>query len=101
MDVFASCQACCYCSSALAPDLFFAASPASASIGYIFGPSPTTTPVNLWAYAEVPKPTHTSTPLVLPTDTAVPATETPGTLAMQIIDDTPVPTQPAVQQAEN
>ncbi|HSA99269.1 MAG TPA: L,D-transpeptidase [Anaerolineales bacterium] len=79
---------------------FFAASPASASISYIFGPSPTATPVNLWAYADVAKPTHTPTPLVLPTDTAIPATETPGTMAMQIIEDTPVPTRSAVQ-AEN
>lgn len=86
-----------FCLSAGLILFFFAASPASASINYIFGPSPTATPVNLWAYADVPKPTYTPTPLILPTDTAIPATETPGTLAMQIIDDTPVPTQPAVQ----
>ncbi len=73
---------------------FFAASPASA---YIFGPTPTATQENLWAQADVPKPTHTPTPIILPTDTAVPATETPGTMAMEIIEDTPVPTRPAVQ----
>jgi lipoprotein-anchoring transpeptidase ErfK/SrfK len=73
---------------------FFAASPASA---YIFGPTPTATQENLWAQADVPKPTHTPTPIILPTDTAVPATETPGTMAMKIIEDTPVPTRPAVQ----
>ena len=73
---------------------FFAASPASA---YIFGPTPTATQENLWAYADVPKPTHTPTPIILPTETALPATETPGTMAMEIIEDTPVPTRPAVQ----
>ncbi|HET9914941.1 MAG TPA: L,D-transpeptidase family protein [Anaerolineales bacterium] len=76
---------------------FFAASPASASIGYIFGPSPTATQENLWAQVELPKPTYTAVPPILPTDTAQPtATETPGTVAMEIIEDTPVPTRPAV-----
>jgi lipoprotein-anchoring transpeptidase ErfK/SrfK len=80
---------------------FFAASPASASIGSIFGPTPTTTPANLWAYADIPKPTPTLTPIILPTDTALPpATETPGTLAMEIIEDTPVPTRPAAVEQE-
>jgi lipoprotein-anchoring transpeptidase ErfK/SrfK len=81
---------------------FFAASPASASIGYIFGPSPTATQENLWAHAEIPKPTRSAavTPLILPTDTVIPATETPGTMAMEIIEDTPVPTRPAVVEQE-
>src|SRR5512135_190488 len=73
---------------------FFAASPASA---YIFGPTPTATQENLWSYADVPKPTQTATSIVLPTDTAIPATATPGTMAMEILEDTPVPTRPAVQ----
>ncbi|MBN2115695.1 MAG: L,D-transpeptidase family protein [Anaerolineales bacterium] len=78
---------------------FFAASPASASIGSIFGPSPTATPVNLWGYADIPKPTHTPTPapIILPTDTIIPPTETPGAMAMEIIEDTPVPARPAVE----
>lgn len=81
---------------------FFATSPASASIGSIFGPSPTATQENLWAYAEVPKPTRsaTVTPTILPT--AIPPTEAPGTMAMEIIEDTPVPTRSAVvEQAVN
>lgn len=77
---------------------FFAASPASA---YIFGPTPTATQENLWAQANVPKPTYTPTPIILPTDTAIPVTETPGTMTMKIIEDTPVPTRSAVQQAVN
>ncbi len=78
---------------------FFAASPANA---YIFGPTPTTTPVNLWAQADLPKPTYTVAP-ILPTDTALsPVTETPGTMAMQIVEDTPVPTRPpVVEQVAN
>ncbi len=80
---------------------FVAASPASASINTIFGPTATTTPANLWAYADVPKPSHTPTPIILPTDTAIPATETPATLAMEILADTPVPTRSAVQQVVN
>jgi lipoprotein-anchoring transpeptidase ErfK/SrfK len=78
---------------------FFAASPANA---YIFGPTPTATQINLWSYVDVPKPTHTPTPTILPTDTAIPAidpaTETPGTMAMEILEDTPVPARPVVQQ---
>ncbi len=74
---------------------FFAASPASA---YIFGPTPTATQINLWSYADVPKPTHTPIPTILPTDTAIPATETPGTMAMEVLEDTPVPARPVVQQ---
>jgi lipoprotein-anchoring transpeptidase ErfK/SrfK len=79
---------------------FFAASPASASISYIFGPSPTTTQENLWAQAEVPKPTYTVAPLILPTETLIPPTETSGTMAMEIIEDTPVPTRPAIAEQD-
>lgn len=77
---------------------FFATSPVSASIGSIFGPSPTATQENLWAYAEVSKPTRSAavTPTILPTNTVIPPTEAPGTMAMEIIEDTPVPTRSAV-----
>jgi lipoprotein-anchoring transpeptidase ErfK/SrfK len=77
---------------------FFAASPASASIPQVFGPSPTATQENLWAYADLPKPTRfvTSVPTLLPIDTPIPpATETPGVVAMEIIDDAAVPVQNA------
>lgn len=63
---------------------FFVTSPASAS--YIFGPTPTVTQENLWAYADVPKPTRTAAPTALPTDTAPPATETPAVVAMELVD---------------
>ena len=72
---------------------FFATSPASA---YIFGPTPTATQENLWAYADVPKPTPTQ--VVLPTmtpvpaDTAIPAvTEAIPVVMMEIVDDAAVP----------
>ena len=81
---------------------FFAASPASASIGNIFGPTPTATQENLWAYADIPKPTasQTAAPVVLPTDPSIPpVTETPGSLVMEIVEDTPVPTRVAEEPA--
>ena len=62
---------------------FFVTSPASAA--YIFGPTPTATQENLWAYADIPKPTRTA----LPTITAVPpaaVTETPAVVAMELVD---------------
>jgi lipoprotein-anchoring transpeptidase ErfK/SrfK len=84
------------CSGAGIIIFFFATSPASASIGSIFGPTPTATQENLWAHAEVPNPTYTVAPPI-PTDTVPPpATEAPGTMAMEIIEDTPVPTRSAV-----
>ena len=70
---------------------FFATSPASA---YIFGPTPTATQENLWAYADVPKPipTQTALPTIVPVDTAIPpVTEPIGVVAMEIIEDRPVP----------
>ena len=76
---------------------FFVTSPASAA--YIFGPTPTATQENLWAYADVPKPTRT-VPAPLPTmttapvDTAVPpAIETPAVVAMELVDNAPVRVQ--------
>jgi len=62
---------------------FFVTSPASAA--YIFGPTPTATQENLWAYADIPKPTRTA----LPTITSVPpvaVTETPAVVAMELVD---------------
>ncbi len=77
---------------------FFVTSPASAS--YIFGPTLIPTQENLWAYAEVPKPTATpaaaqqSLPTVLPVDTSIPTvTETPAVVAMQLVDDAAVRVQ--------
>ena len=70
---------------------FFAASPANASI--IFGPTPIPIPTqeNLWAFADLPKPTYTSAstiPTIIPTDPALPsATETPSSMVMEIVDD--------------
>jgi lipoprotein-anchoring transpeptidase ErfK/SrfK len=76
---------------------FLITSPASAS--YIFGPTPTATQENLWAYADVPKPTRpvaTALPTMTaaPTETAIPAaTETPAVVAMELVDDHAVPVQ--------
>ena len=75
---------------------FLVTSPVSAS--YIFGPTATATRENLWAYVDVPKPTHTATPapVVLPTDTALPpatATETLPVVAMELVDDAAVRVQ--------
>ncbi len=77
---------------------FFVTSPASAS--YIFGPTLTPTQENLWAYADVPKPTPISTSpptmTAVPADTAMPttaATEAPPVVAMQLVDEAAVPVQ--------
>ena len=79
---------------------FFVTSPASAS--YIFGPTLTPTQENLWAYADVPKPTQVLTSLptmtAVPVDTAIPpvaATETPPVVAMQLVDEAAVRVQDA------
>lgn len=78
---------------------FVTTSPASASINVFFA-SPTATQENLWAYADLPKPTHTPVPTIIPIETSIPAvadtplpapTETPGSMVMEIInDDAPV-----------
>lgn len=82
--------------------VFFTTSPASAAI-FI---SPTPTQEHLWAYVRLPKPTYTASPSytatpIPPTETPVAptpeATETPAQLAMEILDDTPVPTYSAQQ----
>jgi lipoprotein-anchoring transpeptidase ErfK/SrfK len=76
---------------------FFSSSSASA---LIFA-TPTPTHENLWAYVTLPKATYTPTPLYTPTDapTITPeATETPGVMGMEVIADTPVPTNAPLQQ---
>ncbi|MCI0553726.1 MAG: L,D-transpeptidase [Anaerolineae bacterium] len=63
------------------------ASPVSASI---FGTmTPTATQENLWAYADVPKPTYTPANIAdsVPTVAAAP-TETTGSMVMEIVTDT-------------
>lgn len=84
--------------------IFFTTSPASAAI-FI---TPTPTQENLWAFVNLPKPTYTvaptytATPLA-PTETPLPPTavptETPAQLAMEVLEDTPVPTYSAQQAA--
>src|SRR5688572_30410739 len=73
---------------------FIAASPASVSIVNGLGVLPTATQENLWAYANVAKPTYTATPITIPTDTPVPATEPPASIVMEIIEDTTVSAVP-------
>ena len=76
---------------------FFVTSPASASILPIFGPTLSPTQENLWAYADVPKPTATQAALptmtTVPADTAIPAvTDVPGAMVMmELVDDTVAP----------
>jgi lipoprotein-anchoring transpeptidase ErfK/SrfK len=74
---------------------FFATSPASAS--YIFGPTPTATQENLWAFADLPKPTRS--PTALPTMTAVyntaipPVAETSSGVSMEVVTEPEAPVQ--------
>ncbi len=68
---------------------FIASSPANASFINGLGAPPTATQENLWAYANVAKPTYTVTPLVVPTVPA--ATETPGAMVMEIVENMPAP----------
>jgi lipoprotein-anchoring transpeptidase ErfK/SrfK len=77
---------------------FFVTSPASASFAPLFA-TLTPTQENLWAYADIPKSTP-SAPTALPTMTLAPGepvippvTETPGVVAMEIVDDTAAPAQ--------
>jgi lipoprotein-anchoring transpeptidase ErfK/SrfK len=85
---------------------FVATSPVSASIYSVFA-SPMPTQENLWAYAAVPKPTHTPAPAIVPTEAPVTAvaeaptsaqTETPASLTMELVQGAALPTQEAVQQ---
>jgi lipoprotein-anchoring transpeptidase ErfK/SrfK len=77
---------------------FFTSSPANASILNMFEPSPAPAQENLWAFADVPKPTYTpvaAVPTLVPTEQAqvapvVPAaTETSGSMTMEIVNDAP------------
>ena len=65
---------------------FLASSPANASIINGLGAPPTATQENLWAYANIPKPAYTAT--MIPTMPA--ATETPGSMVMEIVEATAV-----------
>ena len=77
---------------------FYAASPASATIN-VFGPASAPPQENLWAFADLPKPTYTPLPViptiiptVIPTDPVLPpATETPASLVMEIVDNPSLP----------
>jgi len=68
---------------------FIVSSPVNASIIDRLGAPPTATQENLWAYADVPKPTSTASAIVVPTIPAV--TETPGSMVMEIVENTSVP----------
>lgn len=76
---------------------FFATSPANAAI--FVNVTPTPTQENLWAYVELSKPTYTATipATKAPTSTPEP-TATPGEMVMEILQDTPVPTDAPQQQ---
>jgi lipoprotein-anchoring transpeptidase ErfK/SrfK len=69
---------------------FFATSPVNAYIN-ILEPTPVPTQENLWAFADLPKPTHTPvpvTPTMIPTDLVLsPATETSAAMTMNIVDN--------------
>jgi len=73
---------------------FFATSPVNAYIN-ILGPTPVPTQENLWAFADLPKPTQTSVPVIptiIPTDPVLPpATETPPSMVMEIVDGASAP----------
>ncbi len=66
---------------------FFAASPAGAAIFVTMTP----TDEDLWAYVNVPKPTYTATPIMIPTDTPIAPTETPAVLAMELVENAVIP----------
>jgi lipoprotein-anchoring transpeptidase ErfK/SrfK len=65
---------------------FVGISPASASLNLFFA-TPPPTQENLWAYADVPKPTKTVAPTPFPADTPIPpaGAETPA-MFMRIVD---------------
>jgi len=71
---------------------FIVSSPANAALINGPGVTPTATQENLWAYANVPKPTYTATSIVVPTVPA--ATETPGSMVMEIVENAPVSAPP-------
>src|SRR5262245_37549810 len=72
--------------------LIFFFAPANSSIVNVFGPTPIATQENLWAFAEIHKPTYTPAPVIptaIPTtEPVLPApTETPGSMVMEIVDN--------------
>lgn len=74
---------------------FFVVSPAGASFDFL-GPTYAPTQENLWAFADLPKPTYTPAPTLVPAldSTYTPAplpTETPAAIAMEIIEDEAAP----------
>ena len=71
---------------------FFSSSPVSAAIFASFTP----TQENLWAFADVAKPTYT--PTLIPTITPT-ATEAPGVMDMQAVGDMPAPVYAQPQPA--
>ena len=77
---------------------FFATSPANASVLSMLAPGQTSVQENLWAFADIPKPTYTPVPVIptiIPTEPAqvaqaVPvATETPGSMVMEVVSEAP------------
>jgi lipoprotein-anchoring transpeptidase ErfK/SrfK len=78
---------------------FFTTSPASAAFSQAFLPTSVPTRENLWAFADLPKPTHTpepALPTTVPTDPAPPpATEPPGGMTMEIVDNSSLPVSAA------
>lgn len=72
-------------------------SPVSAAIFSTVTP----TQEDLWAYVNLPKPTYTATVVLPPTEVSTlepTVTATPGQMAMEIVDDTAVPTYAPRQQ---
>ena len=73
---------------------FFVTSPASASIN-IFGPTPAPTQENLWAFADLPKPTYTAAPTMMPAPTAIPPTveaQPTSAMVMELVDESTLAT---------
>ena len=83
---------------------FFVTAPASAAIN-IFAPTPTATQENLWAFAELPKPTYTAAPTLAPAPTAIPPTveveaQPTSAMVMELVDEAPLATD-SLQQPLN
>src|SRR5215216_2374590 len=80
---------------------FFTTSPASASFSQAFLPTSAPTQENMWAFVDLPKPTHTPVavailPTTAPTDPILPpATPTPGAMTMEIVDNPSLPVSAA------
>ena len=71
--------------------LLFTTSPANASMMNQFVATPTATHENMWAYANIAKPTYTAT--VIPTNAptlAPAATEASSSMVMEIVQDTAI-----------